>query len=177
VAETSALYGSQELALPVEVLTTTILIVQFVAFGGGLAHGWLAARIGAKRTILVSLAVWVVVISAAYFVQAGQRLQFYGLALGIGLVLGGTAAISRSLYSQLVPAGHEAQYFALYTLGERGTSWLGPLVFSLVANAAGSFRPAIVSLIAFLVVGFVLVAVVPVRRGIRAAGNPEPKLV
>lgn len=177
VAETSALYGSQELALPVEVLTVTILIVQFVAFGGGLAHGWLAARIGAKRTILASLAVWVVVVSAAYFVQAGQRLQFYGLALGIGLVLGGTAAMSRSLYSQLVPAGREAQYFALYTLGERGTSWLGPLVFSLVANAAGSFRPAIVSLIAFLVVGFVLVAVVPVRRGIRAAGNPEPELV
>ncbi|WP_245645154.1 MFS transporter [Pseudonocardia acaciae] len=177
VAETAGLYGSQELKLPIEVLTITILIVQFVAFGGGLAHGRLAARIGAKRTILVSLTVWVAVISAAYFVQAGERLQFYGLALGIGLVLGGTAAMSRSLYSQLVPVGQEAQYFALYTLGERGTSWLGPLVFSLVANATGSFRPAILSLITFLAVGFALVAAVPVRRGIRAAGNPEPDLV
>ncbi|MBA2324778.1 MAG: MFS transporter [Pseudonocardiales bacterium] len=177
VAETAGLYGSQELELPLEVLTTTILIVQFVAFGGGLAHGRLAARIGAKRTILVSLALWVVVISAAYFVQPGRRLQFYALALGIGLVLGGTAAISRALFSQLVPAGEEAEYFALYTLGERGTSWLGPLVFSLVAQHTGSFRPAILSLVAFLLIGFVVVALVPVRRAIQAAGNRPPRVL
>jgi len=177
VAETAGLYGSQELGLPVEVLTTTILIVQFVAFGGGLAHGRLAARIGAKRTILVSLAMWVIVITCAYFVQPGRRMQFYALALGIGLVLGGTAAISRALFSQLVPAGEEAEYFALYTLGERGTSWLGPLVFSLVAQQTGSFRPAIVSLVAFLVVGFIVVALVPVRRAIQAAGNEPPRVL
>lgn len=176
VSTTAGLYGSQELGLPVEVLTVTILIVQFVAFSGALAHGWLAGRIGAKRTILISLAVWVVVISAAYFVQAGQRLQFYALALGIGLVVGGTPALSRSVYSQLVPKGRQAAYFALYTLGERGTSALGPLVFSLVAEATGSYRPAILSLVMFLAVGFVVTALVPVRRGIRAAGNPEPRL-
>jgi UMF1 family MFS transporter len=177
VAETAGLYGSQELRLPVEVLTTTILIVQFVAFGGGLAHGRLAARIGAKRTILVSLAVWVLVIGAAYLVQPGNRLQFYALALGIGLVLGGTAAISRALFSHLVPVGEEAEYFALYTLGERGTSWLGPLVFSLVAQHTGSFRPAIVSLVAFLAIGFVVVALVPVRRAIEAVGNQPPRVL
>jgi MFS transporter, UMF1 family len=177
VAETAGLYGAQELRLPVEVLTVTILIVQFVAFGGGLAHGWLAARIGAKRTILASLAVWVLVISAAYLVRPGERLQFYGLALGIGVVLGGTAAISRALFSQLVPKGEEAEYFALYTLGERGTSWLGPLVFSVVAQQTGSFRPAILSLIAFLVLGFLVVALVPVRRAIVAAGNEPPRVL
>lgn len=177
VAETAGLYGSQELQLPVEVLTTTILIVQFVAFGGGLAHGRLARRIGAKRTILLSLAMWVIVISAAYFVQPGRRLQFYALALGIGLVLGGTAAISRALFSQLVPKGEEAEYFALYTLGERGTSWLGPLVFSLVAQQTGSFRPAILSLVGFLVLGFLVVTLVPVRRAIQAAGNQPPRIL
>jgi len=161
----------------VEVLTTTILIVQFVAFGGGLAHGRLAARIGGKRTILVSLAVWVLVIGAAYLVQPGNRMQFYALALGIGLVLGGTAAISRALFSHLVPAGEEAEYFALYTLGERGTSWLGPLVFSLVAQHTGSFRPAIVSLVAFLAVGFVVVALVPIRRAVEAVGNRPPAVL
>lgn len=177
VAETAGLYGSQELRLPVEVLTTTILIVQFVAFGGGLAHGKLAARIGAKRTILVSLAIWVLVIGGACLVQPGNRMQFYVLALGIGLVLGGTAAVSRALFSHLIPAGEEAEYFALYTLGERGTSWLGPLVFSLVAQQTGSFRPAIVSLIAFLVIGFVLVALVPVRQAIEAVGNRPPTVL
>ena len=174
---TAGLYGAEQLGLPVEVLTVTILAVQFIAFGGGLAHGWAAARIGAKRTLLVSLALWAVVIAAAYFVQAGQRVQFYALALGIGLVIAGPAALSRSLYSQLVPRGRAAEYFSLYTLGERGTSSLGPLVFSLVANATGSFRPAILSLVGFLAVGWVLLVAVPVRRGIRAAGNPEPRLV
>ncbi len=177
VAETAALYGSQELRLPVEVLTTTILIVQFVAFGGGLLHGRLAARIGAKRTILVSLGIWVAVIGAAYFVQPERPVQFYALALGVGLVLGGTPALSRALFSQLVPKGEEAQYFALYTLGERGTSWLGPLVFSLVAQQTGSFRPAILSLVAFLAIGFLVVALVPVRRAIRAAGNEPPRVL
>jgi UMF1 family MFS transporter len=177
VATTAGLYGSQELRLPVEVVTTTVLMVQFVAFGGGLAHGWLAGRIGAKRTILVSLLCWIVIISAAYFVRAGDRLQFYALALGIGLVLGGTPALSRSLYSQLVPKGREAEYFALYTLGERGTSSLGPLAFSVVADSTGSFRPAILSLVVFLVAGFVVTVFVPVRRGIRTAGNQEPELV
>jgi MFS transporter, UMF1 family len=177
VNATAGLYGAQELRLPVEVLTVTILAVQFVAFGGGLAHGWLAARIGAKRTLLISLALWTVVIAGAYFVQSGERLQFFAVALGIGLVIAGPAALSRSLFSQLVPQGRAAEYFALYTLGERGTSSLGPLVFALVANATGSFRPAILSLIGFLVIGFVIVAMVPLRRGIRDAGNPEPRLV
>jgi UMF1 family MFS transporter len=177
VTSTAGLYGAQELLLPVEVLTGTILAVQFVAFGGGLAHARLAARIGAKRTLLVSLALWVLVIAAAYLVQPGRTVQFYALALGIGLVLAGPAALSRSLYSHLIPRGREAEYYALYTLGERGTSALGPLVFALVANATGSFRPAILSLVTFLVIGSALVAVAPLRRGARAVGNREPDLL
>jgi UMF1 family MFS transporter len=173
---TASLYGSQELRLPVDVVTTTVLVVQFVAFAGGLAHGRLADRIGAKRTILVSLVFWALLVTAAYFIEAGNRAQFYALAVGIGLVLGGTPALSRSLFSQLVPRGREAEYFALYTLGERGTSTLGPLLFSVVATTTGSFRPAVLSLVVFLVLGMALTWCVPVRRGIRAAGNPEPRL-
>jgi MFS transporter, UMF1 family len=177
VASVSAQYGRHELDLPQEVLITTILLVQFVAFGGGLLHGMVARRWGAKRTIMASLVVWIIVITAAFFVQAGQRLQFYALAAGIGLVLGGTNALSRSLFSQMVPPGREAQYFSLYEIGERSTSWLGPLVFAGVGQATGSFRLAIISLMIFFVVGFVLVAMVPVRRAIQAAGNPEPAVV
>ncbi|MEO6083207.1 MAG: MFS transporter [Umezawaea sp.] len=174
VAGVSAQYGRDELKLDETVLITTILIVQFVAFFGGVLHGWGAKRWGAKRTIQVSLLVWVVVISSAYFVQAGQQLQFYGLAVGIGLVLGGTNALSRSLFSQMVPPGREAQYFSLYEVGERSTSWLGPLVFAGVGQATGSFRLAIISLVVFFVVGFVLMIFVPVRRAIEASGNPVP---
>jgi UMF1 family MFS transporter len=177
VVQVSALYGRQELRLPQETLIVTILIVQFVAFGGALLHGAVARRVGAKRTILGSLLVWVLVLGAAYFVQAGQQLQFYALAVGIGLVLGGTNALSRSLFSQLVPPGREGAYFSLYEIGERSTSWLGPLLFAGIGQVTGSFRLAILSLVVFFLVGFVIVALVPVRRAIRAAGNPEPVIV
>jgi MFS transporter, UMF1 family len=174
VAGVSAQYGSAELKLNTTVLISTILIVQFVAFFGALLHGWGAKRWGAKRTIQISLLLWIVVVSAAYFVQAGQQFQFYGLAVGIGLVLGGTNALSRSLFSQMVPPGREAQYFSLYEVGERSTSWLGPLVFAGVGQATGSYRLAIISLVVFFVVGFVLMIFVPVRRAIEASGNRAP---
>lgn len=177
VVGVSAQYGKEELKFENEVLITTILVIQFVAYFGGVAHGLLARRFGAKRTILGSLAVWVLVLICAYFVEAGQPLQFYALAVGIGLVLGGTNALSRSLYSQMIPAGKEAQYYSLYEIGERGTSWLGPLLFAGVGQATGSFRAAIVALTIFFVLGFILIALVPVRRAIAAAGNREPSVV
>ena len=174
VTQVSAQYGDLELRLPQQSLIITLLIVQFIAFVGGVLHGLLASRIGAKKTVLVSLVVWIGVLAAAYFVQAGQQLQFYGLAVGIGLVLGGTNALSRSLFSQMVPEGKEAEYFSLYEIGERSTSWLGPLVFAGVGQATGSFRLAIVSLVVFFAVGLVLVSLVPVRRAIEAVGNTPP---
>ncbi|MBP2327405.1 UMF1 family MFS transporter [Kibdelosporangium banguiense] len=175
VANVSAQYGSEELKLEQNVLITTILIVQFVAYVGGMLHGLVARRIGAKRTIMYSLGVWVVVIGLAYFVQAGQALQFYGLAAGIGLVLGGTNALSRALFSQMIPPGKEAQYFSVYEVGERATSWLGPLVFAVTSQTTGSYRYAIISLVIFFFVGLVLMAFVPVKRAIEAAGNAVPR--
>ncbi|WP_309111029.1 MFS transporter [Saccharothrix sp.] len=177
VANVSAQYGREELKLDETVLIATILIVQFVAFGGAMLHGWMAKRWGAKRTIMISLVVWIVVLAAAYFVQQGQQTQFYALAVGIGIVLGGTNALSRSLFSQMIPPGREAQYFSLYEVGERSTSWLGPLVFAGVGQATGSFRLAIISLVIFFVIGFVLMIFVPVRKAITASGNPLPAKV
>ncbi|MET8758318.1 MFS transporter [Lentzea sp. NPDC004782] len=177
VANVSAQYGSVELKFEQKTLIAVILIVQFVAFAGGILHGVVAKRIGAKKTILGSLVVWIVVITAAFFVKAGDQMQFYLVSAGIGIVLGGTNALSRSLFSQMVPPGREAQYFSLYEVGERSTSWLGPLVFAGVGQATGSLRPAIISLIIFFVAGFVLLIFVPVRRAIKAVGNPEPTLV
>ncbi|GGU13560.1 MFS transporter [Lentzea flava] len=177
VANVSAQYGSVELKFEQQTLITVILIVQFVAFIGGVLHGFVAKRVGAKKTILGSLVVWIVVITAAFFVKSGDEMQFYLVAAGIGIVLGGTNALSRSLFSQMVPPGREAQYFSLYEVGERSTSWLGPLVFAGVGQATGSLRPAILALIIFFVAGFVLLIFVPVRRAIKAVGNAEPTLV
>ncbi|MDT8912760.1 MFS transporter [Amycolatopsis sp. PS_44_ISF1] len=177
VVSVSAQYGKDELRFSDEVLIVTVLVIQFVAYGGGVVHGLVARRFGAKRTILGSLVLWVAVLGAAYFVEPGQQAQFYALAVGIGLVLGGTNALSRSLFSQLIPAGKDAQYYSLYVVGEKGTSWLGPLVFAGVGQATGSFRWAIVALVVFFVLGLVFVALVPVRRAIVAAGNRPPELL
>ena len=95
----------------------------------------------------------------------------------IGIVLGGTQALSRSLYSQLIPRGREAEYFSLYQAMERGTSWFGTLIFGLVYQLTGSYRWAIIALVVFFVVGGILLSRVRMREGIVAAGNPVPAVV
>ncbi len=127
--------------------------MQAVAFVGALAFGRIAGRYGAQRTVLGGLVLWIVVVLSAFAVPRGAFSTWLALAVLIGLVLGGTQALSRSLFSRLVPQGAEAEYFSLYQAGERGTSWLGTLVFGLVAQLTGSYRPALVALLAFFVVG------------------------
>lgn len=177
IAGIAGLYGERELRLGREVLIVTILVIQFVAVGGAFLHGRLAARFGAKATTIASTVTWAVLVTCAYFVPAGNPVAFVAVGVGIGVLLGGTQALTRSLFSQLIPPGKEAEYFSLYEIGEKGTSWLGPLVFAAVADATGSFRPAIITMIAFFVVGAVVLGFVPVRRAIRAAGNDEPACV
>ncbi|WP_326809224.1 MFS transporter [Streptomyces sp. NBC_01775] len=170
----ASVYGSESLGLEQTTLIGAILLVQLLAVAGALLLGRLAARFGAKRTILGSLAAWTVAVSAAYFLPPGEPVWFYALAAGIGLVLGGSQALSRSLFSQLVPAGKEAEYFALYEVSDRGTSWLGPLLFGLTYQLTGDYRYAILSLVAFFVLGFALLARVPIGRATAAVGNVAP---
>ncbi|MGD6746797.1 MFS transporter [Streptomyces sp. BH106] len=174
VISQASVYGSEELGLDQSTLIVAVLLVQLLAVAGALAMGRLARAYGAKRTILGSLVAWTVTIGAGYFLPAGAPAWFFVLAAGIGLVLGGTQALSRSLFSHLVPAGKEAEYFSAYEMSDRGMSWVGPLVFGLAYQLTGSYRDAIVSLVAFFVIGFVLLARVPVHRAVRAAGNSVP---
>ena len=102
---------------------------------------------------------------------------FAALGVLIGIVLGGSQALSRSLFSQLVPRAREAEFFAFYQAMERGTSWFGTLLFGLVYQITGSYRPAIVALIVFFALGFVILKKVDVRQGILDAGNELPKVV
>jgi UMF1 family MFS transporter len=89
---------------------------------------------------------------------------FYALAAGIAVVLGGSQALSRSLFSRMIPEGQEAEYFSLYEVGERGTSWLGPLLFGLALQFTGSYRLAILSLAVFFLAGLGLLLCVDVQR-------------
>ena len=80
-------------------------------------------------------------------------MPFVALGGGIGIVLGGSQALSRSLFSQLIPKGKEGEYFGLYEISDKGTSWLGPLLFGLAYDLTRSYRVAIMSLLVFFVVG------------------------
>jgi UMF1 family MFS transporter len=177
VISQASVYGSQELGLDQTTLITAILLVQVLAVFGALGMGRLAQRYGAKRTILGSLVAWTLTIGGGYFLPAGAPVWFFVLASAIGLVLGGSQALSRSLFSHLVPRGKEAEYFSAYELSDRGMSWLGPLVFGLAFQLTGSYRDAIISLVVFFVVGFILLARVPVRQAVAAAGNPVPERI
>jgi UMF1 family MFS transporter len=174
VISQASVYGSEELGLDQSTLIVAVLLVQVLAVAGALAMGRLARTYGAKNTILGSLVAWTVTIGAGYFLPSGAPVWFFALAGGIGLVLGGTQALSRSLFSHLVPAGKEAEYYSAYEMSDRGMSWLGPLVFGLAYQLTGSYRDAIVSLVAFFMIGFALLARVPVRQAVRDAGNPVP---
>lgn len=174
VISQASIYGSEELGLGQSTLIGAVLLVQVLAVVGALGMGRLARTYGAKRTILGSLVAWTVTLAAGYFLPAGAPVWFFVLAAGIGLVLGGSQALSRSLFSHLVPPGKEAEYFSAYEMSDRGMSWLGPLLFGLTYQLTGSYRDAIISLVAFFVIGFALLARVPVRRAISDAGNPVP---
>jgi len=173
----SATYGDEELGLGQSTIISAFLMVQFVAFFGALLLGMLARFFGAKRVVLGSLILWTAVIAVSYSLQAGSAWQFYLLAAFIGIVLGGSQALSRSLFSHMIPPGQEAEYFSLYEISERGTSWLGPLLFGLTYQITGSYRSALASLVIFFVAGFLLLAVVNVRRAITEAGNQPPERV
>lgn len=177
VIGSSSLYGQAELGFDESQLIITILLVQFVAFGGALVFGQMAARIGAKRSVLYGIVMWTGVVAVGFILPEGQFVLFLALAVGIGLVLGGTQALSRSLYSQLVPLGRQAEYFSLYQAAERGTSWFGTFLFGLMFQLTDSYRPAILSLLVFFVVGGLLLVKVDVRKGIADAGNVQPRKV
>jgi len=177
VISQASVYGSEELGLSQSTLITAVLMVQVLAVAGALGMGRLARTYGAKRTILGSLVAWTVTLGAGYFLPAGAPVWFFVLASGIGLVLGGSQALSRSLFSHLVPPGKEAEYFSAYEMSDRGMSWLGPLLFGITYQLTGSYRDAIISLVAFFVIGFALLARVPVRQAISDAGNPVPERI
>ena len=95
-----------------------------------------------------------------------SSLEFFILSIIIALVLGGIQALSRSLYSKLIPKGKEAEYFSLYEISDRGTSWLGPFIFGLTYQLTSSYRLAILSLIIFFVAGLILIFKLNVKKAI-----------
>lgn len=172
----STLFAQDELDVSTDTLLILVLLIQFVAFGGAFLFGYLARRIGAKRSIVISLVIWSALVIYAFLLLRNET-QLYILGFFLALVLGGSQALSRSLFSQMIPHDQEAEYFGFYEISERGTSWLGPLAFGLAAQLTGSQRVALVSLIIFFVVGLLLLLRVNVRQGMLDVGNDPTNVV
>ncbi len=149
-------------------LTMVILMIQFMAFFGALFWGKLAGWIGAKQSIVVSLVIWLGVVGYAYGGLYGDSrvTQFFILGAFIALVMGGSQAISRSLFAQMIPIGKEAEFYSFYEVSERGTSWIGPLLFGLMNQMFGNLRLAILSLIVFFIIGLVVLPFVNVKKAV-----------
>ncbi|MFC7494192.1 MULTISPECIES: MFS transporter [unclassified Nocardioides] len=173
----ASVYGEKQLGFEKSTVLMAFLVVQFVGIAGALGFGRVAGRLGAYRVILVGLFIWLGVVVAGWLTPADNLPLFLLLAVAIGVVLGGTQALSRSFYSQLIPRGREAEYFSLYQACERGTSWIGTLIFGLVHQWTDSYRPALLALMVLFVVGIALLVRVDPRRGIREAGNELPQVV
>jgi UMF1 family MFS transporter len=177
VVGVASTYGSKQLGFGDSVLIATILLIQFVAFGGALLFGRLAATHGAYRCLLWGTYGWMAIVVLAMFLPRQNVVTFLLAGFAIAVVLGGTQALSRSFFSLLIPRGREGEYFALYNACERGTSWFGTFLFGLVFQVTGSYRPAIVALIVFFVLGAVFLLRLDARRGVQDAGNAVPAVL
>jgi MFS transporter, UMF1 family len=171
VIDVSGAYAEDTLGLAAEEIVIAFLIVQFVAFFGALGFGMLAGRIGTKPAIMVSLVGWSLISVGGYLLPAGETTPLYLLAVFIGLVLGGVQALSRSLYGSMIPEEASAEFYGFFSVFSKFSAIVGPLVFAIVSDRAGSGRPAILSILAFFVIGTAILSRVDVASGRASRGE------
>jgi UMF1 family MFS transporter len=169
----AATYGT-EIGLTQGALITALLVVQFVGVPFAFLFGQLAACLGAKRSIFVALFVYVCISLLAYRMTTAR--EFFILAVLVGVVQGGSQALSRSLFASMVPRHKSSEFFGFFGVFEKFAGVVGPGVFAVMILVTGSSRGAILSLIAFFVIGGALLAMVDVDEGQQAARNAEADL-
>ena len=159
-------YGT-EIGIDENAMIVALLITQFIGVPFGFLFGAFAGKVGAKRAVFVGLAVYAVITILGYFMQTAA--QFFALCIMVGMVQGGTQALSRSLFASMIPKEKSSEFFAFFGVFERYAGILGPAVFAWVVTRSGSSRNAIISVVGFFVVGGLLLLMVDVEAGRRAA--------
>jgi UMF1 family MFS transporter len=163
-------YGT-ELGIGENDLIGAIMLVQFVGVPFSFLFGMLAGRIGVKPSIYVGLAAYGVISVLGYYMEDGT--DFLRLAFLVGMVQGGTQALSRSLFASMIPRHKSGEFFGFWSVFEKFAGIFGPLIFTLTLAASGSSRNAILSVIGFFIVGGALLAFVDVDEGRRRAREEE----
>ncbi len=166
IIKMASVYGT-ELKIDQGQLIAAILLVQFIGIPAAFAFGSLAGKFGAKRSIFFGLLVYTGICIYGYFLETAR--DFWVLAIVVGLVQGGTQALSRSLFATLVPKHKSGEFFGFFSVFEKFGGILGPLAFAVAAQLAGSSRVAILSVIVFFVIGAWLLTMVDEKAGAAAA--------
>ncbi len=170
----ATIYGKEELGFDTMTLMGSLLMIQFVGIAGAQMFGVAARRFGAKPMVMVSLLIWTAVVVYAFFMTATY--EFWILGAVVGLVLGGSQALSRSLYSRIIPPSASAEFFGFFSVFEKFSAILGPAVFAYLAYSSGSSRNSILSLVIFFVFGLVLLAFVNIGKAEHDRDTLENKL-
>ena len=159
-----ALFGSKELKLPSDALIITILLIQLVAIIGAYLFSTISQKIGNTRSLLIIVLIWIVVCIAGYFVYT--RTEFYFLATGIGLVMGGIQSLSRSTYAKLLPENTKdtASYFSFYDVCDRLSTVFGTFMFGLVNQLTGSMRYSLLVLTVIFAIGGAILYTIPSKK-------------
>jgi UMF1 family MFS transporter len=163
-------YGA-EIGLDDSAMIAALLITQFVGIPFAFLFGMLAARIGAKRSVFLGLGVYAIITILGY--NLSSNVQFFALAVLVGTVQGGTQALSRSLFAAMIPRDKSSEFFAFFGVFERYAGILGPAIFAWTVSQTGSSRNAILSVLAFFVIGALILSRVNVEEGKRAARAAE----
>ena len=158
VTSMAAIYGKEELELGTTHLMVTLLLVQVVAIAGALIFSRIAKGIGARRAVMISLVLWSGVVIYGYFIHSAM--EFFVLGMIVGIVLGGTQALSRSFYGAMIPESASAEFYGFYSVFSKFSAIWGPFTFGLIKQITGTARLAIISLMVFFVVGLILLAFV-----------------
>jgi MFS transporter, UMF1 family len=170
----ATIYGTE---LEFSEITTigTLLMVQFVAIPFSILFGWMGKKIGTKKSILISLGVYTLIAIGGYFMV--QEFHFWILGFGVAMVQGGSQALSRSLFSRMVPKSQSAEFYSFFSVSEKVAGTVGPLLFGVVSTLMGGSRLSIVSLIVFFIIGGFLLTRVDEEEGMRVARREEDRLV
>ena len=168
----AAIFGRQELALSQGTILSCFLMIQFVAMPGTLLFGRLAEKFGAKNSLYLALFLFIGVTVYAFFIN--RPWEFWLLGFIIAIILGGSQAVSRSLFSSLIPEGKHAEYFGFYAISAKFASVFGPLVFALITDLTGSARLSILSLTGFFVIGIILLSTVDTSQQQNIPAQEQP---
>lgn len=158
VIKMATIFGKQELHLETSDLMITLLVIQAVAMVGAVLFGRIAGWIGTKRAVMLALVLWSAIVIYACFMQT--REEYFGLGVAVGLVLGGSQALSRSLYASMIPAEASAEFFGFYSVFAKFSAIWGVLFFGVITDVTGSSRNAIASLVVLFIGGLVLLCFV-----------------